>query len=63
MNNQLGDGREGECTCESIPENLEKSDYFLAECTPRLLTEVLVSIAKVQQINYLPKTFLDHSQK
>jgi hypothetical protein len=43
MNYQLGDCREGECTCEPIPENLEKSDYFSAERTPRLLSEVLAN--------------------
>jgi hypothetical protein len=63
MNHQLSDCREGECTCEPIPENLEKSDYFSAERTPRLLSEVLASVAKVHQIDRLPKAFLDHSQK
>ena len=63
MNHQLGDCRESECTYEPIPENPEKSDYFSAERTPRLLSEVLASVAKVHQIDHLPKAFLDRCQK
>jgi hypothetical protein len=50
--------RDRECTCEPIPEMPREADYFSAERTPRLLSEVLASVAKVHQIDLLPKTFL-----
>jgi hypothetical protein len=58
MNHQLGGCRKGECTCQPIPQKPKKADYFSAERTPRLLTEVLASVAKVHQIDCLPKAFL-----
>jgi len=58
MNHQLGECRKGECTCQPIPQKPQKADYFSAERTPRLLTEVLASVAKVHQIDRLPKEFL-----
>lgn len=57
VNHQLGDCRKGEYTCEPISEKLEKSNYFSAERTPRLLSEVLASVTKVHQIDHLPKAF------
>jgi hypothetical protein len=51
------------CTCEPIPEKLAKSDYFSAERTPRLLSEALASVAKMRQIDRLPKAFLDRVQE
>jgi hypothetical protein len=35
-----------------------EADYFSAERAPCLLTEVLASVAKVHQIDRLPKAFL-----
>jgi hypothetical protein len=58
LNYQLGDCRKGKCTCEPIPEKPAKSDYFSAERTPRLLSEALASVAKMRQIDRLPKAFL-----
>jgi hypothetical protein len=58
MNHQLGGWKKGECTCQPIPQKPQKANYFSAERTPSLLTEVLASIGKVHQIDRLPKAFL-----
>jgi hypothetical protein len=63
LNHQLGDCRKGKCTCEPIPEKPAKSDYFSAERAPRLSSEALASIAKMRQIDRLPKAFLDRVQE
>jgi hypothetical protein len=49
---------EVECTCGPKPEEPNKSIYFAKDRTPRLLSEVLTSVAKVQQIDHLPEELL-----
>lgn len=51
-------GREVECNCGPTPEKPKESDYFAQERTPRLLTEVLAPLAKVKQIDRLPRKLL-----
>jgi hypothetical protein len=49
---------EEQCSCAwEIPE-INKSDYFLEERTPRLLSQVLASLAKVLQIDRLTEKLL-----
>ena len=50
--------QDGRCTCEPVPERPQEADYFSAEGTPRLLSEVLASVARVHQMDLLPETFL-----
>ena len=50
--------QDGKCTCEPVPERPQEADYFSAERTPRLLSEVLASVARVHQVVLLPETFL-----
>jgi hypothetical protein len=50
---------EAQCSCDwDIPE-INKSDYFPEERTPRLLSQVLASLAKVSQIDRLTEELLD----
>lgn len=48
-----------ECNCEPVPEEPKKSDYFPQDRTPRLLSEVLASVCKVDQIDHIPQRLLD----
>ena len=41
-----------------MPERPQEADYFSAERTPRWLSEVLASVARVHQIDLLAETFL-----
>jgi hypothetical protein len=49
--------RNRECTCQPIPQQPEKTDYFSATRTPYLLTDVLAAVAKIHQIDRLPRGF------
>ncbi|KFX96303.1 hypothetical protein O988_05384 [Pseudogymnoascus sp. VKM F-3808] len=40
-----------ECTCDSRPERPQEADYFPPDRTPRLLSEVLASVAGVYQLD------------
>lgn len=49
---------EEQCSCAWDMPEIDKSDYFPEERTPRLLSQVLASVAKVSQIDRLTEKFL-----
>lgn len=49
--------QDGRCSCEPVPERPQDADYFSAERTPRLLSEVLAFVARANQIDLLPESF------
>jgi hypothetical protein len=60
IRHQIHEGKgQLECNCEPVPEEPKKSDYFPQDRTPRLLSEVLASIRKVDQIDNIPQSILD----
>lgn len=60
---QLGDCRKGECTCEPVPKQPERSDYFLEGRTTLFLSEVLAFVAKVHQIGPFAQSLSGRSQE
>jgi hypothetical protein len=50
--------QDGRCSCEPVREGPQETDYFSAERTSRLLSEVLASVTKVHQIDLLPESLL-----
>lgn len=44
-----------ECICQPIPQQPKKVDYFSGARTPYLLTEMLACVAKMRQIDRLPR--------
>ena len=49
---------EEQCSCAWEMPEVNKSDYFPEERTPRLLSQVLASLAKVSQIDRLTENLL-----
>jgi hypothetical protein len=55
--------RDGECSCDAKLERPQEADYFSLDRTPRLLSEVLASVAGVYQIDLLPESFLSTARE
>jgi hypothetical protein len=60
IKNRKDEKHEEQCSCAWEMPEINKSDYFPEERTPRLLSQVLASLAKVSQIDRLTEKLLTH---
>lgn len=60
IKNREDEKHEEQCSCAWEMPEINKSDYFPEEPTPRLLSQVLASIAKVSQIDRLTEQLLTY---